>query len=120
MRNNLGDISQLRSFSFFSVICIPVLRAPMVRLRGPIIVRAALQLICRYAAVWADVLMGFLEKYRVAARGLQSSGYFAATQLFCLYCNSHTRAARTYGALARAYYCQGCSAAYVPLCGCLG
>ena len=33
----------------------------------------------------------------------------AATQLFLLYCNSDTRAARTYGAFARAYYCQRCA-----------
>ena len=41
----------------------------------------------------------------------------AATQLFLLYCNSDTRAARTYGAFARAYYCQRCSAAHLPLRG---
>ena len=43
-------MSQLRSFSFCIVILIPVLHAPTARLRGPIIVNAAPQLICRYAA----------------------------------------------------------------------
>jgi len=50
----------------------------------------------------------------------QSTRCVAATQLFFLYRNSYTRAARTYGALARAYYCQRCSAANMPLRGWLG
>jgi len=41
----------------------------------------------------------------------------AATQLFFVLSIYDTRAARTYGALARAYYSLGCSAANLPLCG---
>ena len=51
-------VSQLRSFSYCIVILIPVLRAPTARLRGPIIVSAAPQLICRYAADWGVGLTG--------------------------------------------------------------